>query len=124
MQKTWAAAAAIAAGLVLAFGQPGLAKGNHMGGKMGKMSTALSLTDVQKAQIKPILLSTREQVKAIKADTTLTPADRKAKMKAIRKGSMAQIRPLLTADQQQKMKAMRGHHKAAAAKTPDAAPAF
>jgi len=125
MQKQfWGIAAAVAAGMVLALGQPTLAKGAHQGGRLGKMAATLGLTDAQKAQMKPVLASQRAQAQAVKADTALSPADRKAKLKAIRRSSMSQIGPILTPDQKQKLRVMRRERKNAQGAAPTAAPAF
>ncbi len=122
--KIWGIAAAVAAGMVLALGQPTFAKGAHAGGRLGKLSATLGLTDAQKAQIKPILQSARQQAKAVKEDTSLSPEARKAKLQGIRRSSMSQIRPLLTPDQKQKLQAMHHGGKNPGAPVPDAAPAF
>lgn len=114
----------VAAGLVLAFGQPALAKGAHQGGRLGKMAGTLGLTDAQKAQMKPILESARTQAKAVKADTALSPADRKAKMQAIRRSSMMQMGTILTPDQKLKMRELRRSRKGPGVPAPVAAPAF
>ncbi len=125
MQKQiWGIAAAVTASLMLALGQPTLAKGANQGGHLGKMSAALGLTDAQKTQMKPILQSARTQAKAVKADTSLSPADRKSKLQAIRKSTMTQIRPLLTPAQKQELRDMRRSHKTAGAPAPAATPAF
>lgn len=125
MQKQlWGIAAAVAAGVVLVLGQPTLAKGAHQGGRMGKMTAALGLTDAQKAQMKPIIQSAHAQAKAVKADTSLSPADRKSKLKAIRQSTMSQIGPMLTPDQKQELLAMRHHRKNAPGAGPAAKPAF
>ncbi len=125
MQKQWwGIGAAVAAGMVLALGQPTFAKGAHQGGRMGKMAAALGLSDAQKAQMKPILESARDQAKAVKADTTLSPEDRKSKMKAIRKDTMTKIGPILTPDQKQKLVTMRHHRKGAQGGAPAVKPAF
>jgi len=125
MQKQlWGIAAAVAAGMVLALGQPTLAKGQHQGGRMGKMAAALGLTAAQKAQMKPIMQSAREQAKAVKADTSLSPEDRKSKLKAIRKNTMSQVTPILTPDQKQMLLAMRRHRKDAPGAAPAVKPVF
>ncbi len=125
MQKqTLGIAAAVAAGLALALGQPTLAKGAHPGGQMGKMTATLGLSEAQKAQMKPILQSARAQAKAVKADTSLSPEDRKGKMKAIRQSAMSQIGPILTPEQKQKLLAMRRQRKEASEAAPDVKPAF
>ena len=122
MKKILAAAiAALTLGLTATALVPASAKGahaahagKHRGAKLAKLSTALGLTDTQKAQIKPILQSAHQQAKAVKADTSLTPEAQKAKIKEIHKASRAQITALLTPDQAAKMKAMKHHHKAKA----------
>lgn len=106
-------AVCLSAMLVLSLPQASFAgakAGHHTGKRMQKMATALNLTDAQKTQIKPILKDARQQSKAVKQDTTLSPADRKTKMKAIREGVRSQILPILTADQKTKWAAMRHHH--------------
>lgn len=125
MQKQmWGIAAAVAAGMVLALGQPTLAKGQDQKGHMGKMAATLGLTDAQKAQMKPVFQSGRDQVKAVKADTSLSPEDRKSKLKAIRKSTLSQISPMLTPDQKLKLAAMRHHHKNALGAAASVKPAF
>ena len=81
--------------------------GAHAGVKMKKIADALGLTDAQKAQIKPILQSARQQAEAIKADTSLAPAARQAKLKELARSTNQQVMAILTPDQQAKLKAMR-----------------
>jgi Spy/CpxP family protein refolding chaperone len=83
------------------------------GGRMQKLANDLGLSDAQKAQLKPILQSAGQQAKAIKADTSLTPEARKAKMKDLRKSTNQQMMAILTPDQRQKLKAMRRQQRAA-----------
>ena len=83
------------------------------GGRLQKMAAELNLTDAQKAQIKPILMSTRQQAQAIKADTTLTPDARKAKMKDLHKSANAQMMAILTPTQRAQLKAIRREKRAA-----------
>ena len=60
----------------------GATPGQHRGmGQLKKLADYLGLTDDQKAQIKPIMKSQAEQVKAVRADTTLSPADKKTKFR-------------------------------------------
>ncbi len=81
---------------------------NH-GAKLGE---ALGLTDAQKAQLKPIMEAQRTQMKAIKADTTLAPKDKKAKMKALKDANDTKINAVLTPDQQKKWADMKAQKKA------------
>ena len=71
----------------------------------------LNLTDDQKAQIKKIREDAKAKADALKADTTLSDADKKAKFREIRKTAMTESKKVLTAEQQaqleQKMKERR-----------------
>jgi len=64
------------------------------GSPLAYLSKALNLTDDQKAKIQPILDQNAPQLKAIRQDAH-------AKTKAVRDSMEAQIRPLLTPEQQQ-----------------------
>ena len=85
------------------------APGMHKHGE--GMFAFLNLTDDQKAQIKKIHEDAKAKADAVKADTALTDADKKAKFRAIRKSAMADSKKVLTAEQQaqleQKMKERR-----------------
>lgn len=61
---------------------------------------ALNLTADQTAQIKAIRKAVRAQEKTLKADTTLTAADKKAQRLALRKDTHAKMLAVLTPDQQ------------------------
>lgn len=86
---------------------PGRHHAGKIGGKLQKMAASLGLSDAQKAQMRPILQSARQQAKAIRADTTLTPAARQAKMKDLRRSTRQQTMAVLTPAQRQKLKSMR-----------------
>lgn len=81
-------------------GHPRLAK--HAAGYW----TQLGLTEDQKAKIQEIRKSTHEQIKALKADTSLTPEAKKAKAHEIIQAQHSQIRGILTPEQQQKLDEM------------------
>jgi len=83
--------------------------GAHKGNGMAKQ---LGLSKDQKSQLKPIRQSAREQIKAIKADTTLSKAERKARIKAIRSDAMAKTNAILTPAQQQKLAQIREQKRA------------
>jgi periplasmic protein CpxP/Spy len=97
--------------------------GKGMGGAangMGPLSR-LNLTPDQRAKIEPIMKSTREQAQAVRNDTSLTPEQKQAKMREIHQGAMAQVKSLLTPEQQQQMQNWRQHRgpgKQAAPATP------
>ena len=83
------------------------AHGQKAGKRLQKLSSELGLTDAQKAQMKPVLQNSRQQVKAIKDDATLSADDRKAKLKELRKSTRQQTMAILTPDQQAKLKSIR-----------------
>lgn len=67
----------------------------------------LGLTDAQKAQLKAARASTVAAVKAIRADTTLTPEQKKAKVRETLQSARTQMRSALTPDQQAKLDQLR-----------------
>ena len=77
--------------------------------RLQRMTKQLSLTDDQQQKIKPILDSESTQMQALRGDSSLTQEERMAKMKQIRQASSEQIKPILTADQQQKYTEMMSH---------------
>lgn len=97
-------------------GKAGVKGERHAGKRLQKVAQTLDLTDAQKAQIKPILRSAAQQVKALRQDTSLTPEQQKAKRKAIRQDTLTQIAAILTPTQKAKLAAMRhkGHKGARA----------
>lgn len=81
------------------------------GFQAGRMAGALNLTDAQKQQMKPIFQATRQQVQAVRQDTTLTPQQKREKVKEIRQNQMAQVKSILTPEQQQKMEQLRNNRR-------------
>jgi Spy/CpxP family protein refolding chaperone len=82
--------------------------GRGMAGKrMGFMARELNLTDAQKAQLKPMFQQQREQMQALKADTSLTQDQKREKAQQIRAEGRKQFLSVLTPEQQQKLKDMR-----------------
>jgi len=79
--------------------------------KLQQMSKALQLTPDQVEKIKPILMEEAPKLKALKADTSMPPAQKMMQMRQIREATDAKINPILTPDQQQKLQAMRAQHR-------------
>lgn len=83
----------------------------HHGGKGGEMldrlTTQLSLTPDQVAQIKPILQAAHEQIKSTREDTSLSQDQKMSKIKDAWSGANSQIEGILTADQKTKFDAMK-----------------
>jgi Spy/CpxP family protein refolding chaperone len=78
--------------------------GHHMGNPLEKVTEDLDLTAEQKAKVQPILDQTKPQIEAIHQEAM-------EKMKTLLESTGAQIRPLLTPQQQQKFDAMKKAHE-------------
>jgi periplasmic protein CpxP/Spy len=72
------------------------------------LSKKLGLSADQTAKLEPILADRQQKVQALRADTSLTPDQRKQQMRAIGKDSQEQLAGILTPEQMQQLKAM--HH--------------
>lgn len=93
---------------------PGKQAGMHHGmesadQQLQMLSEKLSLTDDQKAKIKPILEDQMKQMKAVHEDTSLSADQKRDKMKSIHDSSHEQINAVLTPEQQTKFKEMQEH---------------
>lgn len=89
--------------------QPGPEK--HHGGRFhqpgmmfDRLGDNLNLTADQKAKVQPIVDQAKPQIQAIHEEAM-------QKTKAVMENTMAQIRPLLTPEQQQKLDAMKKAHE-------------
>ena len=85
-------------------------KANTLAGqrdRLANLTEQLSLTPAQVEQIKPILNSERDAMRALNQDTSLDREAKRPKMREIREAHDAKIRALLTPEQQAKMDAMR-----------------
>ena len=72
----------------------------------------LGLSSDQVAQLKADRTKTVAAVKAIRADASLTPEQKKAKAQEAIKAARAEMRGVLTADQQAKLEKIRAHLRA------------
>ena len=88
----------------------GIAQPGHKHGD-GHLMKELGLTKDQLAQIKTIRNDIKPKVEAIKNDTTLSEADKKAKLKELRKATRTQIEAVLTPEQRDKLKQLREARK-------------
>ncbi|HUA66814.1 MAG TPA: hypothetical protein VME24_13275 [Alphaproteobacteria bacterium] len=88
--------------------------GPHMmnrGPNIDMLARILNLTDTQKAQVQPIIMGEYKKMRALRNDTSLTPDDRRAKMKEIRDDTSAQLQAVLTPEQFDKYQIrMHQHH--------------
>jgi Spy/CpxP family protein refolding chaperone len=80
----------------------GMRKGPR-GDRLKMLAEKLGLTEDQKAKIKPIVEDEMQAGKAVRDDASLSKEAKQEKMEEIRKTHRAQIRALLTPEQQAKL---------------------
>jgi Spy/CpxP family protein refolding chaperone len=73
-----------------------------------KLSEQVNLTDDQKAKILPLYNAAFDQIKALHDDASLTDDEKHEKMRTIMLSTRKQIADLLTPEQKEKLKSMRG----------------
>ena len=92
-------------------------KHHHRGGKhnsqkhLQKLTKELNLSADQQAKVKSILDDQQQQFATIHQDSSLSKADKKAKMEQVHDSSASQVRAILNPDQQTKFDAMMAKHK-------------
>jgi len=74
------------------------------------LSEKLSLSDDQKAKLKPVLQDQMQQMKAVREDSSLSEEQKRTKMKSIHESLHDQINAVLTPEQQAKFKQMKQEH--------------
>ena len=72
-----------------------------------RISQQLGLSPDQTAKLEPILADRQQKVQAVRADTSLTDAQRKHQLKTIHQTERMQLSNVLTPDQMKQVKAMR-----------------
>jgi len=90
--------------------QPGAGhgtKGAQTKDRLQRIAEELQLTDAQKEQVKPILKADLEKARSLRDDTSLTPQERREKMKTIREDTAAQLKSILTPEQFTKWQQLR-----------------
>ncbi|ADV82168.1 hypothetical protein [Terriglobus saanensis] len=75
------------------------------------LSKKLGLSPDQTAKLEPILADRQQKMQALRADTSLTPDQRKQQRHAIGKDSQEQLTGILTPEQMQQLKAMHHGHR-------------
>jgi len=92
--------------------------GEHMGRPHGMISPdeelqrldkTLKLTADQKNSIKPILEDREKQVESVRSDSSISPHDRRGKMRSIIEESNGKIRDVLNDDQKKQFDEMQQH---------------
>ena len=93
--------------------------GGHMGRghqmspdeELQRLDKALTLTDDQKGQIKPILEDRQQKIQSLRSDTSLSEQDRRSKMRSTFEDSNKKIRDVLNDDQKKKFDEMQQHRR-------------
>jgi periplasmic protein CpxP/Spy len=82
--------------------------GEHGPGMKGRANLAkeLDLTDSQKPKVQEIMKSATEKRKALREDTSLTPEEKKAKVKTLMEDTSTQMKAVLTPEQFTKWEGM------------------
>ena len=66
----------------------------------------LALTDDQKTKAKPVFVEMMQKMRDLRQDSSLQPADRRAKVKEIRDAATVKLKDILTAEQLDKWQKM------------------
>ncbi len=80
-------------------------------GPMHGMLEQLNLTDQQKTQIQAIRTKARERVQAVKSDSSLSDAQKQARIHRIRHISRRRVFSVLTVEQRQQLRAQMKQHR-------------
>jgi periplasmic protein CpxP/Spy len=72
-----------------------------------RLAKKLGLNDDQSAKITAIMQDRQQQLTATRGDTSLSPQDRRAKMRSIQQGADSQINAVLSPDQQKQYATMK-----------------
>lgn len=92
---------------------PQAQSGTHQGQRGNRLewlSEELNLTDAQKAKVKPILEDQEKQMRALRADTSLSQEQKHEKMMQLHETTHSQINGILTPDQQKKFAQLKEQH--------------
>ena len=91
-------------------GNPPAAQGSGMHGH-GDPYAGLNLTDDQKTQIKKIHMDAKSKADAVMADSSLSDADKQAKVREIHHNAMMEANKVLTPDQRAQLKEKMKEHQ-------------
>ena len=112
-----AVVASLTCNLVAQTNAPSAPAGNGDGQQGGgkergqRLLKELNLTDDQKAKVAPILQKAKADVKAIRADESLSKKQKHQQIEAVRQNTSQQLQAVLTPEQFQKFQAIRAEHK-------------
>jgi len=76
------------------------------------LARKLNLNRTQQSQIKPIIADRQQQIETLRADQSLTPRDRHARMQGVMQDSRTRIEALLTDSQKQQFEQLQADRRA------------
>ncbi len=79
----------------------------NAGGPGKRIVQYLNLSPQQQSQLRPIVRGARQQVEAVRNDPSLTPDQKRERMKEIRQQTRSQVGQILTPDQQERLNQLR-----------------
>jgi hypothetical protein len=85
---------------------PAMHQGADPQRQIKRLSRKLQLTPQQAAQIEPILQNRQQQLAQLRADTSLTPRDRRSRLRAVLQQSNQQLQAVLSDSQRQQYQQM------------------
>lgn len=94
----------------------------QMRGMRGGPMARLNLTEDQRAKLQPIMQQQREQVQAIRSDSSLSQQQKQEKIRALRQSTMSQMQGILTPEQQQQMQQWQQNRRGRHGRGPGAGP--
>src|SRR5204863_7297589 len=71
--------------------------------RLKRLSKRLNLTDDQKQKVKPIIEDEEKQVAALDSDSSLSPQQKRKKIRQIKMSSRSQLDAILTPEQKEKL---------------------
>lgn len=91
---------------------PDMRRGPNPRRQARTLARRLGLTPAQQAQIEPILSDHQQRMRSARTDATLTPQDRRARVREINHDSARRINAVLTPAQRQEYKQLRQEQRA------------
>jgi Spy/CpxP family protein refolding chaperone len=82
---------------------PGTTPGTAQPAAQTDAENPLNLTEEQKTKLRPILMDERQQMEAVRNDTSLSPEQKMAKVQQIRETASPKIKAVLTPEQLKKL---------------------
>lgn len=86
-------------------------RGEHGKARMEKMAQELNLTESQKTRMREVMKQSREKSQKIRNDKSLSPEQKRTRMREIRMDSKKRMDAILTPEQKRKLEAKRAERR-------------